>query len=153
PPRGPRAPARPAKTRRRGIPRPRRAGRSATETSPRVGTGTTRPAVPRLPRAPPPRARAKAPRARASSGAPVALRAWAVRGAPDAVEDSVHERARGGRRELLRDLDGFVDDDRVRRVVLVEELVEREPEKVSVHGRHAPEPPMLGALGELRIQL
>ena len=57
------------------------------------------------------------------------------------------------RRELLRDLDGLVDDDGVRRVVLEEELVEREPEEVAVHRGHPPEPPVLRALGELRVQL
>src|ERR1019366_4305177 len=74
-------------------------------------------------------------------------------GAADAVENAVDERPRGRRRELLRDLDGLVDHDGIRRVLFVEKLVEREAKEVAVHRRHAPEAPVLGALGEPRIQL
>src|ERR1035437_1099029 len=75
------------------------------------------------------------------------------RSAPDPVEDAVHEWARGGRRELLRDLDRLVDHDGMRRFGLEEKLVEPQAKEVSVDGGHPSEAPVLRLLQKLRVEL
>src|SRR5262249_3963157 len=60
------------------------------------------------------------------------------------VQDAIDELRRLLRAELLGDLDGLVDDDQLRRVGLVQELVDRHADDVAVDHRHALEAPVVG---------
>src|SRR5260221_5637325 len=61
----------------------------------------------------------------------------------NAVEDAVDELRRLIRAEFLGDLDGLIDDDELRRIVLVEELVNGHTHDVAVDDGHARETPVL----------
>src|SRR6266581_3238852 len=60
----------------------------------------------------------------------------------DAVENAVDELRGLLGAEPPRDLDGFVDDDRLRSFLIQQELLRREAEQIAIDGRHSIQPPV-----------
>ena len=82
----------------------------------------------------------------AASGA-----AWAASSCQEPVEDAVDEPARLGGAVPLGQLERLVDGDLGRHVGAEQHLVSPEPEDVAVDGGHPVEPPVLGHLGDQRV--